>query len=262
MDCFNLYKHFDTDFDFGFGFLFFNMLCLFLLFLLGLMNWFFKWLVMHSRELNCGFCSKDGFDLHSGSKVGSCKPWKNYSALPDMDMPEEIAEENDENHEEEDGNGEDKVFDVFTLRKMVKDERRKAKCAELELEKERMASASAAEEAMAMILRLQKDKSRIEMEFKQYKRLAQEKQHHDQEVIRWLQWLVSKQELSSESVAMEDKLRFGGQSWKQFMMMNNGDSSEDETSTWCSPNPHFHHEIRRRLFSSLDLDLSLELDTN
>ncbi|CAH9111259.1 unnamed protein product [Cuscuta europaea] len=105
------------------------------------------------------------------------------------------TKENDENNEEEeeekeDGNGEDKVFDVFTLRKMVKSERRKAKCAEVELEKERMASGSAAEEAMDMILHLQKDNTMTK---------------------RWLQWLVSKQEMSSESVALEDKLGFGGQ---------------------------------------------------
>ncbi|PHT40640.1 hypothetical protein CQW23_19494 [Capsicum baccatum] len=55
---------------------------------------------------------------------------------------------------EEECNDEDKVFDVLSLRKMVKMKRRRANVACLQLEQERMA---AAEKTMGMILRLQNE---------------------------------------------------------------------------------------------------------
>ncbi|PHT41756.1 hypothetical protein CQW23_20610 [Capsicum baccatum] len=58
---------------------------------------------------------------------------------------------------EEECNDEDKVFDVLSLRKMIKMKRRRANAACLELEQERMAAATAAEETMGMILRLQNE---------------------------------------------------------------------------------------------------------
>ncbi|XP_010498214.1 PREDICTED: uncharacterized protein LOC104775940 [Camelina sativa] len=85
---------------------------------------------------------------------------------------------------------EDQVFDVITLRKMVKRERKRGDCMKKELEKERRAAESATEEAMAMLLKLRMEKSVVEMEAIQYKRVAEQKQLYDQEVIQSLQWML------------------------------------------------------------------------
>ncbi|KAM7474824.1 hypothetical protein LguiB_022067 [Lonicera macranthoides] len=98
---------------------------------------------------------------------------------------------------------------------LVKKERAKANAAYLELEKERMASSTAAEEAMAMILRLHNKKSLIELEANHYRRLAEEKQQHDQEVIQSLQWIVMKHE--SERSVLEERLRICRQKLKIYM---------------------------------------------
>ncbi|VFQ78244.1 unnamed protein product [Cuscuta campestris] len=279
MDC----VAFLQDFDVSFGFLFYRVMCLLLLFFLGLVSWFCKGLnpspcsfSARSGELKCGVCSGCDFGADCGSKTGSCGWFKSYGASPGIDVLEEktkgsdSCDSNDEGEEEDDGgSGADKVFGVLTLRKMVKIERRKAKRAQLELEKERQAASGAAEEAMGMILRLQKEKSRIEMEAKQYKRMAQEKQRHDQEVIRSLQWLLLKQECSeSGNILEEDELKPGSKGWKHIIMRNKDDDNSEEeddeaSSPWSSsPNPKLVGWIRHRLFSSLDLDLSLEEVSN
>ncbi|KAK7301585.1 hypothetical protein RJT34_12452 [Clitoria ternatea] len=61
---------------------------------------------------------------------------------------------------------EDEMFDVMSLRKLVKVERQRYNSACPKIEKERGAAASAAEEAMAMILRLQNEKSSVEIQAK------------------------------------------------------------------------------------------------
>lgn len=81
--------------------------------------------------------------------------------------------------------------------------RKRATVAYAELEKERTASATAAEETMAMILRLQNEKSLIEMEANQYRKSAEKKQLHDQEVIRSLKWLLLSH--SAEKSLLEDQ---------------------------------------------------------
>ncbi|CAO2813615.1 unnamed protein product [Amaranthus hypochondriacus] len=110
---------------------------------------------------------------------------------------------------------EDQVFDVITLRKMVKDERERANNAHNELEKERMAAASAIDEAMAMILRLQNEKSVLQMEVNQLNRAAEDKQLHDQEIIQSLEWIVMKHE--SERSVLDDQLRMCREKLKMFM---------------------------------------------
>ena len=110
---------------------------------------------------------------------------------------------------------EDQVFDVITLRNMVKDERKRANNAHNELEKERMAAASAIDEAMAMILRLQNEKSVLQMEINQLNRAAEDKQLHDQEIIQSLEWIVIKHE--SERSILDDQLRMCREKLKMFM---------------------------------------------
>lgn len=98
------------------------------------------------------------------------------------------------------------------LRKLVKIERDRADFACVELEKERMAAASAAEETMAMILRIQNEKSLVEMEAKQYRRLAEEKQLHDKDVIQSLRWIAVK--YKTQNNLLEDQVRLMKQKLK------------------------------------------------
>ncbi|KAK6916207.1 GTD-binding domain [Dillenia turbinata] len=130
----------------------------------------------------------------------------------------------DENEEEwEEGRcNEDEEDDVIVLRNMIKIERHRADKACLELEKERVAAASAAEEAMAMILRLQNEKSSIEIHANQYKRVAEQKQLYDQEVIESLRWIIMKHE--SDKQALEQKLKLCKQKLKEYV----NDDDEDE----------------------------------
>ncbi|VVA91751.1 unnamed protein product [Arabis nemorensis] len=86
---------------------------------------------------------------------------------------------------------------------MVKRERKRGDCMKIELEKERLAAESAAEEAMAMLLKLRMEKSSVEMEAKQYKRVAEQKQIYDQQVIQSLQWMLMK-------LDDEDKIEING----------------------------------------------------
>ncbi|KAK4769038.1 hypothetical protein SAY86_027188 [Trapa natans] len=100
---------------------------------------------------------------------------------------------------------EDRVSDEMLLRKLVKSERQRAEAALAELEKERSAASTAAEEAMLMILRLQGERSSIEIEAKQYRRLAEEKQMHDQEVIGYLRSIIMEQKRDLN--ALDEELR-------------------------------------------------------
>ncbi|KAF3669591.1 putative glutamine amidotransferaseC-like [Capsicum annuum] len=118
-----------------------------------------------SSELRNECFSKNVFDGKCSEKIKSCKT----GLLMNLNLEEEkndgLLEMDSEKEEYEDEcNDEDKVFDVLSLRKMVKMERHRANSACSELEKERMAAATAAEETMGMILRLQNDKSLVEME--------------------------------------------------------------------------------------------------
>ncbi|WOK99191.1 hypothetical protein Cni_G07903 [Canna indica] len=72
-----------------------------------------------------------------------------------------------------------------------------------ELEEERSAAASAATEAMSMILRLQHDKAEAQMEVRQFKRLTEEKQSHDQQEIATLEDLLFKREQAVQALSCE-----------------------------------------------------------
>ncbi|KAK7412181.1 hypothetical protein VNO78_03631 [Psophocarpus tetragonolobus] len=99
---------------------------------------------------------------------------------------------------------EDQMFDVMTLRRMVKAERHRYNTACAEIDKERGAAASAAEEAMAMILRLQSEKSSVEIQAKQFRRVVEQKQEYDLEVIESLRWTVL--QLESQKNLLERQL--------------------------------------------------------
>ncbi|KAL8116858.1 uncharacterized protein LOC141666373 [Apium graveolens] len=112
-------------------------------------------------------------------------------------------------------------LNVVKLRNLVKIERDRADLACLELEKERMAAASAAEETMAMILRVQNEKSLVEMEAKQYRRLAEEKQLHDKDVIQSLRRIATK--YKTEKNWLEDQVML----MKQKLQVVSEDADED-----------------------------------
>ncbi|KAG8364164.1 hypothetical protein BUALT_Bualt19G0098600 [Buddleja alternifolia] len=209
MDEVSFLKHIISDCESGYVFFLLEnikevseVLGLLMLFAFGfksLSDWFWRSLVQflcHLRgKLRNGFFSKNVFD-------GKCllskfsKENREHSNLH-LDPDEKMSTESDGEFDAE--------CDVSVLRKTIQIERRRANAAFEELEKERAASATAAEEAMAMILRLQREKSSIEMESNQYRRLAEEKQFHDEEVIRSLQWLVWRHE--SEMNVFDDQLK-------------------------------------------------------
>ncbi|XP_074575545.1 uncharacterized protein LOC141831990 [Curcuma longa] len=85
--------------------------------------------------------------------------------------------------------------DVTRELKQALEEEKSARAALcLELEKERSAAASAADEAMAMIFRLQEEKSAVQMEARQYKRIAEEKSAYDEEEKEILREIVVRRE--------------------------------------------------------------------
>ncbi|WOG91022.1 hypothetical protein DCAR_0310270 [Daucus carota subsp. sativus] len=89
------------------------------------------------------------------------------------------------------------------LRQMVTSQQQRIDEILVELEEERNASASAASEAMSMIVRLQREKAEVQMEFRQYKRLAEEKIVHDGEEILALEDLLCNREQVIESLTCE-----------------------------------------------------------
>ncbi|XP_010477001.2 PREDICTED: uncharacterized protein LOC104756160, partial [Camelina sativa] len=116
------------------------------------------------------------------------------AALTETELDEKNHQESEDEEESRfrSDDEEDQVCNVITLRKMVKRERKRGDCMKKELEKERRAAESATEEAMAMLLKLRMEKSVVEMEAIQYKRVAEQKQLYDQEVIQSLQWMLMK----------------------------------------------------------------------
>ncbi|GJZ97968.1 floury 1-like protein [Tanacetum coccineum] len=145
---------------------------------------------------------------------------------------------------------EDEVFDLMTMRRLVKMERQRANDAFLELEKERMSSTTASEEALAMILRLQNQLSVLEMEAQQHRRLTHEKQVHDQEVIQSLRWIVMKHE--SERSILEDRLRL----CKQRLLMLHMNDDGDDANLRINRSLNCLDALDEVLVSSLDLGLS------
>lgn len=84
--------------------------------------------------------------------------------------------------------------EVARLREVVRSDCDTISTLHLELEEERNASASATNETMAMIARLQEEKAAIQMEARQYKRMAEEKALYDQEAMDMLKEVIAKRE--------------------------------------------------------------------
>ncbi|XWS54599.1 hypothetical protein CRYUN_Cryun10bG0102500 [Craigia yunnanensis] len=241
MDCASCLKFFTPGNEFfGCGFLVFgrfshvfNVLGLFLMFGLGL-----KFLQLgltnkgvlqflcdvrgKTNDLRGGICSKHDLREAYDPKIRYCR----FGSLKLLDDCQKLLEgdidgkakyvvEEDSDDKETECCPEDEEFDVMALRKLVKIERIRTKAACQELEKERIAAASAADEAMAMILRLQSEKSSTEIDANQYKRMAEQKQEYDQQVIESLQWIVMKHE--SERSLLENQLQLCKQKLKLYM---------------------------------------------
>ena len=204
---------------------------------------------------------KNGAGEVSDSKIMSCER-ESLKLLENSKSQKQAVNSNGDALEENDDDkkechGEDEEFDVMALRKLVKIERQRANSSYAELEKERMAAASAAEEAMAMILRLQREKSSIEIQANQYRRLAEQKQQYDQEVIQSLRWVVMKHE--SNRSLLEDQLRFCRQKLKLCTMKGNevdhGPEGVDASMRFL--NSSTEHGFDDVLISSLDMDSSM-----
>ncbi|OMO63467.1 hypothetical protein COLO4_32417 [Corchorus olitorius] len=249
MDSVSCLKFFTQSELFGCGFLLFgrfshvfNVVGLVLMFGLGLkflqFGFIGKGLMQFlcvvrgkSNDLRSGICSKHDFDEVSDPKIrsfrsGSLKPLENCEELVngDIDGGAKTLVLEDSDEKEKECCPEDEEFDVMALRKLVKIERERTKAACQELEKERVAAASAANEAMAMILRLQSEKSSIEIDANQYKRMAEQKQEYDQQVIESLQWIVMKHE--SERSLLESQLQMYKQKLKLYMKDDEYDQFE------------------------------------
>ncbi|XP_017190407.2 protein FLOURY 1-like [Malus domestica] len=128
---------------------------------------------------------------------------------------------------------------------MVKVERRRRNEARVELEKERMAAASAAEEAMAMILRLQNEKSCTEIQAKQYRQMAEQKQQYDEVMFRSMQWIIMKHE--SERSLLEEQLRLYRQKLQQCL-------KGDETAAQSQEADPSSNLIENCMDDGLDVD--------
>ncbi|KAL9231924.1 hypothetical protein vseg_007082 [Gypsophila vaccaria] len=211
--------------DFGCGFLIFGgfsrvfgvFAMIFYLFVV-----FLGFMFVQFRGKWCEF-RKDVIFLKKSSKTVCCDDDHGVKCQSFECGPRNLSRVCCGDHNVEEFGSEDEVFDVMSLRKMVKAERRKANAAQVELEKERMAASSSVDEAMAMILRLQSEKSVLQIRANQLERVAQEKQSHDLDVIESLQWIIMKHE--SERSLLEEQLRLcreklrvymKGDEWDQF----------------------------------------------
>ncbi|GER42096.1 hypothetical protein STAS_18860 [Striga asiatica] len=260
MDFTALLKGSIMDYELGFGFytigLLFKLLpqflCIFLFFGFGMKllcsDRFVRVLVRFVCDSRNWFCSENAAD---GDKKGMLLQKPNPDTdLVDFDSDDEFDDAENWEDDENWCKDEDLESDLWKLMKISKMERRRANAALSELAKERAASASAAEEAMAMILRLQNEKSLIELESSQYKRLAEEKQIHDQEVIRSLRWLVWRHE--SERSLLEDQLKYCR---KKLKLCSSVQHEDDEEARMSSFNGNILDTLENVLYSSRDPNL-------
>ncbi|KAI5079677.1 hypothetical protein GOP47_0005156 [Adiantum capillus-veneris] len=94
--------------------------------------------------------------------------------------------------------------EVMVLKETLHAEREAHRSLQTELDEERNAASSAANEAMSMIARLQEEKAAVLMEARQFKRMAEERELHNQEAISLLkEMLMNKEE---EALALENEL--------------------------------------------------------
>ncbi|MED6161976.1 hypothetical protein PIB30_066008 [Stylosanthes scabra] len=155
--------------------------------------------VSSSKDLikccNCG-CSCSLGDESAGTWIRSVKrkhdefeQGSNF-VVPGLDLDVSVVRVEIEN-------------EVAALREAISSQQKTIKDLNAELEEERNSSSTAANETMSMILRLQREKAEIQMEFRQFKRYAEEKMQHDQEEILALDDLLYKKEQTIESLTCE-----------------------------------------------------------
>ena len=89
--------------------------------------------------------------------------------------------------------------EIKQLKNIIKIESQALAALYHDLEAERNASAMATKETMAMITRLQEEKATIQLEARQYQRMAEERATHDQEAIDMLKELIAKYENQNEN---------------------------------------------------------------
>ncbi|KNA20057.1 hypothetical protein SOVF_055730 [Spinacia oleracea] len=281
MDCASNLKLLLSNFDdFGCGFLIFgcfpkifNVFALFFVFFLGFMvlqfsgNCKIRGKSSEERKQFSLICSSNdemkGFKKMSFENGTTKKMSRVSSGDQKLEEIDEIMSLNCGFHDCVGRNGEEKedwkecchedqVFDVITLRKMVKVQRQRGYVAQNELDKERMAAASAVDEAMAMILRLQNEKSVLQMQVNQLQRVSEEKQLHDQEVIQSLQWIIMKHE--SERSILEDQLRMCRGKLKLFMKDEEWDHFDSVCPTPTATQSSFECRDDDLLIGSLDFE--------
>lgn len=94
--------------------------------------------------------------------------------------------------------------EVLALKEALRIEKEAHLSLQAELDEERNAASSAANETMSMIARLQEEKAAVLMEARQFKRMAEERELHNQEAISLLkEMLMNKEE---EAFALENEL--------------------------------------------------------
>lgn len=131
--------------------------------------------------------------------------------------------------------------EVARLREEVRSDRDTISTLHLELEEERNASASATNETMAMIARLQEEKAAIQMEARQYKRMAEEKALYDQEAMDMLKEVIAKRE---EELHLEyEANKHGYASWscvqsKELLYLEGEEASSPNEDQMWSPQSH------------------------
>lgn len=133
--------------------------------------------------------------------------------------------------------------EVARLREVVRSDCDTISTLHLELEEERNASASATNETMAMIARLQEEKAAIQMEARQYKRMAEEKALYDQEAMDMLKEVIAKREEELQLEYEDNKHSYtsfscvqGGQ-LKELLYLEGEVSSTNDDQMW-SPQSH------------------------
>ncbi|XP_047160987.1 probable myosin-binding protein 5 [Vigna umbellata] len=187
----------------------------------------------------------------------------------------EYNNSNNNNNNSSSGSGsreenlEDEVFDVMSLRRMVKSERQRFNAACAEIEKERGAAASAAEEAMAMILRLQSEKSAVEIQATQFRRMVEQKQEYDLEVIESLQWTVEQVEsqknlLERQLGVLRERLRdfLNDHEIQQRLQEQEWEHEQDrerEREQENEQEQELEHEQEHEQDAASDVDLDLDL---
>ncbi|KMT00928.1 hypothetical protein BVRB_9g221970 [Beta vulgaris subsp. vulgaris] len=283
MDCASHLKLLLTKYnDFGCGFLIFgcfskilDVFVVLFVFFLGFMllqyngNCKLKGKSSEERENFSVICSSnheiDGLmkvSFENGTTKTSRVLGKKGSGDQKFEEIDEVMSSNCGFHDSISSNGEeveeccyeDQVFDVITLRKMVKVQRQKVNATLSELEKERMAAASSVDEAMAMILRLQNEKSVLQMQVNQLQRVSEDKQLHDQEVIQSLQWIIMKHE--SERSILEDQLRMCREKLKVFMKGEEWDQFDSVCPTPSASYSSFGSRVDDFPIGSLDFESS------